>query len=428
MENKWTFNVLVIYYLNHFPLRQNTLDHLYCFQKHGNLRAHYLNSAIFDIPRYLSKIKFDLVIFDTTFCGLHWHREAFLKLTKRFTEIIHWNASKAVFPQDEFINTDLLGAFIEEFGVNYVFSVAPEAEWTKIYPAIDRRKVHFIRVLTGYLEDYTVDRINRLACSVQKRDTDIGYRAGALPWFGRWGMKKVWLGEMVTDRAQSLGIKTDINVQQKNESDRLIGDDWYSFLLKCKYTLGIEGGTSILDVDGTIRRKTEDYLLSNQSSSFEEIEKNCFPNRDGEFNLVALSPRHLEACATQTVQILVEGEYGGVLKANRHYIPLKKDFSNLDEILSRVQQNQDEHEMADLAYREIVVSRKYSYERFVNLIVATTINLEDVSKKRSSTFYENIIFKWMFFLDEVSKIALSFWTANRLFRKIGRFALLVVRK
>ena len=41
----------------------------------------------------------------------------------------------------------------------------------------------------------------------------------------------------------------------------------------------------------------------------------------------AISPRHLEAVVTKTAQVLVEGSYSGVLEPERHYIPVRRDFS-----------------------------------------------------------------------------------------------------
>ena len=38
---------------------------------------------------------------------------------------------------------------------------------------------------------------------------------------------------------------------------------------------------------------------------------------------------------TKTAQILVEGRYSGVLEPERHYLPVRRDFSNLDEVLER---------------------------------------------------------------------------------------------
>jgi len=75
----------------------------------------------------------------------------------------------------------------------------------------------------------------------------------------------------------------------------------------------------------------------------------------------ALSPRHFEAVITKTCQVLIEGEYEGVFKQERHYIPMKRDFSNVDEVLDRVGDRRLTQEIAETAYEEIYLSGKYGY-------------------------------------------------------------------
>ncbi len=98
--------------------------------------------------------------------------------------------------------------------------------------------------------------------------------------------------------------------------------------------------------------------------SFDELEAKCFPGRDGELALFAISPRHLEACATRTVQILVEGSYSGVLQPGVHYLELKRDLSNLDAVLETVAA-EDSREIAERAYADIVASGRFTYRRLV---------------------------------------------------------------
>src|SRR5207253_10653553 len=114
----------------------------------------------------------------------------------------HLNAVKAVLPQDEFLNTDLLCEFINEFGIDCVFSVAPESEWPTIYPNVDRRKVKFVNVLTGYLDEATVGRINRLNAANQTRTIDVGYRAlREAAALGRHGLLKSQICDLFAEHA-----------------------------------------------------------------------------------------------------------------------------------------------------------------------------------------------------------------------------------
>ena len=115
-------------------------------------------------------------------------------------------------------------------------------------------------------------------------------------------------------------------------------------------------------------------LAERPDATFEELEAECFPGRDGEFGLVALSPRHLEAVATRTCQVLIEGEYDGVLEPDRHYIPLRRDFSNLDDgARDDAARRRTRERIVETAYRDIVASGAWSYPRFVERLEETTL-------------------------------------------------------
>ena len=102
-------DILNVYdYENIYPLRPTNADRLYSFRKHGRHRCFYLNVAMRRVPSYLKKIHLDLVVFDTIFLGARWSRPYFRKMMREVEEIKHLNAVKAVLPQDEFLNTDLL--------------------------------------------------------------------------------------------------------------------------------------------------------------------------------------------------------------------------------------------------------------------------------------------------------------------------------
>ena len=135
--------------------------------------------------------------------------------------------------------------------------------------------------------------------------------------------------EIAHGRRRRRGARADRPTSRSRPSDTLFGDEWFRALAASRWTLGVEGGASILDRDGGIREATERYVAEHPDASFDEIEAACFPGRDGELALFAISPRHLEACATRTGQILVEGDYSGVLEPGRHYLPVRPDLSNL---------------------------------------------------------------------------------------------------
>jgi hypothetical protein len=387
-------NILVIYVMNKYPMRATLWDHLYCFRHYSDHNCFYLNLHVRSVPWYLKHIKFDLIVFGTIFLANRVKAEWFEPMLEKARPLKGMNAVKIAFPQDEHTHTDVLTDFIKKFDVSAVFSVGPPSEWPKLYDRIDTRKVKLYSVLTGYLNDATVARINRLAAGVKRRDIDIGYRTWlAGPWLGRHGVLRQKIADLFQKKAAERGFTTDISTHTE---DTLWGDDWYKFLLRCKYTISVEGGSSIPDRDGTLKERIETYQRQHLRADFDEIERNCFPGIDGTINYVALSPRHLECCATRTCQVLVEGAYNGILQPGRHYIELKRDFSNVEQVLDQMRREESRQEMTGRAYEDIVASGKYTYQGFVRFVLEQSLKERAAkTEKRSRPVLTAFIYYWM---------------------------------
>jgi hypothetical protein len=257
---------------------------------------------------------------------------------------------------------------MEELCVTHVFTPVPPAECEKVYRRMDLDRVRFEPALTGYLDEAEVARMAQTALESPERDIDIGYRAWhAEPWLGRHGQLKTRIAEVFRESAAELGLNVDISTRTE---DKLYGDEWNRFLTRSKYTLGVEGGASILDHDGSVAACSGRYLKANPQAGFEEVESACFPGRDGELALAVLSPRHLEACAARTCQVLVRGEYNGILQAGRHYLAVEPDFSNVPDVLEALRRDDCRSDIVEAAYRDIVASGQWTYRRLVDEVLA----------------------------------------------------------
>ncbi len=363
-------NILICYY-GKYPTRTTILDHLYSFERYSGQRCFYLDLATQKVTRQLLQIPFDLIIFHTIFFSARWNLEMFQAIVKKVRPLKNTPAVKVAIPQDEFYRMSVVCDFINEFGVEHVFSVAAPSGWGKIYRTVDLSKVKFHQVLTGYLEKRTLERISRTAKTVRDRKLEIGYRAWrAEPWLGRHGYLKTQLAEVFKQEAASRGVKADISTRAE---DTLHGDSWYKFLFRCKYTIGVEGGASILDWDGSVRERTERYVAQHPEAKFEEVRAACFPGLEGSLGLFAISPRHLEACATKTCQVLIEGDYNGVLVPGKHYIELKRDFSNLENVFAQLENESLRTTIVESAYRDVVASGNYLYDGFVESVLKTSL-------------------------------------------------------
>jgi hypothetical protein len=312
---------------------------------------------------------------------------------------------KVMIPQDEFINAQGVNEFINRFGIDVVFSVMPDLEWPEIYSTIDRSRVRIYRVLAGYLDDMRLKKLSQFVKRTKSRVIDIGYRTAGRPpaWFGRHGLLKQQIAEVFSEKGKGFGLRMDIST---SAADTLLGNEWYRFLCRCKYTIGVEGGTSIIDPDGSIKHRTEVYCEKNPDARYEEIEQACFPGLDGKFRGYAISPRHLEACATQTCQLLTEGDYNGILLPGRHYIAVKEDFSNLGEVLKEVKRDSLRKQIVGTAYQEIVESGEYTYRHFVDFVISRSLRI--AVRSRNKPISENsayrIVYRWMRFVNVIDQL------------------------
>ena len=396
-------NILVVY--AGYPTRATLLDGLYCFHRYSEDKVSYLNLRLRNVPRYIRKLPFDLVIFHTLFFPSRHDPTAFNVLMRKALPLAECAGVKVMIPQDEFINAQGVNEFIRMFAIDVVFSVMPEWEWPRIYNTIDRSYVRICRVLPGYLDDVRLKKMRRFGNGIKTRVIDIGYRTAGRPpaWFGRHGLLKQKIADVFAEKGNTFGLKLDIST---SAADTLLGDEWYRFLCRCKYTLGVEGGTSIIDQDGSIKRRTEEYCDKDPHATFDEIEGACFPGLDGQFHGYAISPRHLEACATRTCQVLTEGEYNGILLPGKHYIAVKEDFSNIEDVLKEITRDGLRDQIVETAYQEIVTSGKYTYRQFVDFVISRSLPdfVAPGNKVPSVKGWYTIFYEWMRFVNVIDRI------------------------
>ncbi len=368
--------ILIVYKCLGYPLRTTIDEHLYSFTRYLDATVFYLKLDIGKytymsekrIPSYFKHIDFDLIIFHYGFISSRTAgTECYQRALNQVLCFKNSKAIKAVMPQDEYLGSESIRHFINEMHINLVFSVSPESEWDILYQGINRTKVKFHKVLTGYLDDSGIETIKGFLKNTEK-DIDIGYRARNLPqWLGRHGYMKTIISDEFNKSIKNFPtLKTNIST---NPKDTFLGLGWYKFMVRCKYMIGVEGGATVHDPDGSISKKSAAYLKEHPNCTFEEIEEACFPGLDGKLQLIAISPRNLESCATRTCQILIESTFNGILKPNVHYIPIKKDLSNIDEVLQIVSDDQRREEITNNAYRDIVETGLYSYRNFVHMVV-----------------------------------------------------------
>jgi len=364
--------ILVLYSLPYKLERKTVSEHLFSFQKYlDDHEFHYCNVLI-SLPNYLRLVDYDAIIFHYTFISMRWAPKYVWKnLLKGCRFLKKSKAFKIAIPQDEYAHSDDICELIREFNIEAIFTCAHPEDYFTLYPKEKAPLKHFVTTYPGFVDEDTEEKIHKLA-QQQSREIDIGYRARALPyWLGRFGQYKKEIAEVFLKQQEKTSLKFDIST---DPDEVFYAEDWLKFLLRCKYTIGCLGGASLHDSDGSIRHKTEEFCQRNPNASFKEAEAACFPGRDNSLSLFTLSPRHFECAMTRTCQILLEGNYHQILIPGKHFIELKKDYSNLNEVIKLIKNDDLRKKITDQAYEDLIASGKYGYKRFAQDVLKLTQN------------------------------------------------------
>lgn len=284
---------------------------------------------------------------------------------------------KLVAVQDEYENTNKLKTAIQAIGFDVVFTNAAGETIEAIYPRREFPDTEFITVLTGYVPEDLEGR-GHAALPLRDRPIHIGYRCRVLPaYYGRLGHDKFEIGRRMREICEARGIPHDI---EWSDDKRLYGDAWYQFIGRCRTNLGAESGSNAFDFDGSLKATYETLSEARGGPApYEEFYRHTDPV-EARFDFGQISPRVFEAAALRTPLILFSGKYSDAIRPDEHFIELKKDFSNVDQVLARLDDIEGLQAMAERTYRRLVASGDFSYRSFCRL-VADTVERKAAERK-----------------------------------------------
>ena len=273
-------------------------------------------------------------------------------------KIRSFNGLKVLFIQDEYRRVNFACKQINYAGIDMVYSCAPQNVAKKMYARLNENIV-LRTTLTGFVPEALSEKETK---PISKRNIDVGYRARRVPFYlGSKGIEKYLIGKTFLKKVNNRNLNCNIS---SKESDRIYGKAWIEFLSNCKITLGTESGSSIIDFTGNTEYQLNFHQAFHPFSNFEDV-PDKFLKSDGKLEIQVISPRCFEAVALGTVLVLYPGEYSGILKKEKHYISLEKDFSNINEVVERIKDGEGLQKMADFAREDLVKSGNYSYETFI---------------------------------------------------------------
>jgi len=268
-----------------------------------------------------------------------------------------------VFAQDEFRQVNYLHQQLNRIKADVLFTVIPTPAIEQVYPKERLPKLRKINTLTGFVPEALLAEETP---AIKDRPIHVGYRGRKLPfWYGDLAMEKWRIVDGFKPIAEKAGLKTNLSYA---EHDRLYGQDWAKFMTSCQAMLGTESGTSVIDFSGQLEQRVERYMLFHPFAQYEQVQNKFFSDLDGKIDIKQISPRCFEAICYKTALVLFECNYSGVMIPDEHFIVLKKDFSNANEVIAKLKQPELLQKMVDKAYQDIALNPKFHMRYFIEQV------------------------------------------------------------
>ncbi len=188
----------------------------------------------------------------------------------------------------------------------------------------------------------------------RRRSVDVGFRGDAFPLY-IGDTERTDIISAFRARGPSMGLRCDIQFR------RVTSLQWAQFLQSCKGLVGGESGTYYLDRRGEILNQSKAYIAKHPAATMGELHERFFSDPPEHRSVKCISSRHFEAIGTKTAQILLEGGFNGILRADEHYISVRKDISNFEEAVGRFNDDSYREAMADRAYEYVMSGHTYRH-------------------------------------------------------------------
>ena len=336
----------------------STIDeHIAAFARHSRYAVHSHDTEL-GYPSGLDASRFDAVVLHYSLFGGGAEGYPF---SPRFERTLDDEIYKVAFFHDEHTHCGQRFEFLNRHRIDCVFTCLEEAEFGAVYGSYTE-----VPVLVSHLPGYVSESLEQLppAPLEPERPLDVGFRARPLaPYMGP--DDKAEMGEGFAGRAAGTGLTTDIEV---SHDSLLPGESWFEFMGSSRAMLGVESGTRTFDLEDEVLRDFERVATERGGPSevtLDDLDPAVLARWTDRVRYRTIGPRHFEAAALRVCQVLFEGSYSGLMEPMRHYIPVKRDFSNFDEVVERIRDEGLRRELAENAHRDLVASREHTYAALI---------------------------------------------------------------
>lgn len=204
--------------------------------------------------------------------------------------------------------------------------------------------------------------------------------------------------------ASKYGLRVDLGLNA-GDTQRFNRDEWSAFLNQCKATLSTEAGSFYLQKDDAIINRMQLYFVQQQSKfivpkhgwfvnlyrrlaspsvkqvirrmfgkymidedkvlealDYAAVHEQFFKHEDRcHVYSKAISSRHFDAIGTKTLHVMYPGRYNDILQAGEHYFELRRDHSNVDELLQLLADQKRIAEITNNAYEYVVSQHTHKH-------------------------------------------------------------------
>ena len=192
--------------------------------------------------------------------------------------------------------------------------------------------------------------------ALTERSIDVGYRSYDSTWY-LGNNEKTEIAEYFSRNAEDLGISVDISLDPGQRFDTA---GYASFLNRCRAQIGTEAGGDYFELSDQTRLRVNNYTDTHPAVTWSEIRRLFFEDYGPSIPMRIISGRQVEAAACKTVQILFDGRYNGYLEPDVHFIPLRKDFANAGETVSKLRDADYCAQLTDAAYDVVMSELTYN--------------------------------------------------------------------
>jgi hypothetical protein len=278
-------------------------------------------------------------------------------LTSRVSDLLRNAKRKALFLQDDYIRPDQTTSFARLNGIT-VYSVFSHVQ--ELYASVGVESKPW---LIGFADQDMNLMLESMQIPWERRTRDVGQRVLKTSLeYGSEGRRKAALAERFGEEMSRRGFACDISTEEK---DRFAGTDWFHFLANTKATIGCQSGASLISNTPWMQVRASVIQTVYESQPFELQLKRLLGRKHTERALLAPSPRVFEAASLRVVQILERSPISYGIEPWNHYVPLERDFSNID-IVSSFLRSREAPEITKRAHDALFSSNEWSRSKWID--------------------------------------------------------------